>query len=152
MRAESLAAENFLLPNGTFFVELAIFLLVFAVIWLFVVPPIREVLDQREARVTEAADHRRQAREAFAAAEDRYRSALARAHADAARLREQARNEGRAILVANRDHARDRTDEMVATATAELRTQAAAAAARFDTRLDPLAHDLADRVIGGGRR
>lgn len=152
MNTEIRAAENFLIPNGTFFVELAIFLIVFAVIWLFVVPPIREVLDQREARVTEAAAHRRQAREAFAAAEDRYRSALAQAHADAARLREQARNEGRAILVAHRDRARDRTEEMVATATAELRTQAAAAAARFDTHLDPIAHDLADRVIGGGQR
>lgn len=152
MNTVSLATENFLIPNGTFFVELAIFLLVFAVIWLFVVPPIREVLDQREARGTEAAAHRRQAREAFAAAEDRYRSSLTQAHADAARLREQARDEGRVILTAARERAQEQTDEQVATATARLRTQAATAATRFAAYLDPMARDLADRVIGGGRR
>ncbi|WP_431955678.1 F0F1 ATP synthase subunit B [Nocardia lijiangensis] len=150
MATETLASQNFLIPNGTFIVELAIFLFVFAVIWLFVVPPIRDVLEQRQARVTDAADHRQRARELFAAAADGYRSSLAQAHAGSARLREQARNEGRAVLIAARDRAQNQTDEMVATATTQLRDQAATAATQFDAHLDPLAHDLADRVIGGG--
>ncbi|MTJ61496.1 hypothetical protein GL309_08115 [Nocardia seriolae] len=50
-RTDVEAAGNFLVPNGPFFAELLIFLIVLAVIWFFVVPPIRKVLAEREARV-----------------------------------------------------------------------------------------------------
>ena len=48
----ALAAQNFLIPNGTFFVVLIIFLIVLAVIGKFVVPPIKAVLEEREETVT----------------------------------------------------------------------------------------------------
>ncbi len=44
-------SSNFLIPNGTFFVVLAIFLVVLAVIGTFVVPPILKVLRERDAMV-----------------------------------------------------------------------------------------------------
>ena len=40
--------SNFLVPNGTFFVVLIIFLIVLGVIGTFVVPPISKVLKERE--------------------------------------------------------------------------------------------------------
>ncbi len=53
--ASSQAAEgggnNFLVPNGTFFFVLAIFLIVLGVIGTFVVPPILKVLRERDAMV-----------------------------------------------------------------------------------------------------
>ncbi|WP_431969066.1 F0F1 ATP synthase subunit B [Nocardia sp. bgisy134] len=150
MITKTLAEQNFLIPNGTFFVELSIFLLVLAVIWLFVVPPIRDVLAEREARVAKTAVDGRRAREIFEAAEDRYRSSVAQARGEAARLREQARHEGRAILTSAGERARDESDEMVAGAVIELRANADAAAARLRGHIDPLARELADRVIGGG--
>ncbi|MFI5779862.1 F0F1 ATP synthase subunit B [Nocardia sp. NPDC051570] len=150
MTTEILAGQNFLIPDGTFFVELSIFLITLAIIWLFVVPPIREVLVEREARVERTTADARRAGEVFAAAEDRYRSSVGQARTEAARLRDQARVEGRAILIAAREQARERSDEMVAGATIELRAHADATTARLRGQIDPLARDLADRVIGGG--
>ncbi|WP_280259787.1 F0F1 ATP synthase subunit B [Nocardia abscessus] len=148
MATENRAEQNFLIPNGTFFAELAIFLLVLAVIWLFVVPPIRDVLADREARVTKTATDEQRARELFGAAEHRYRSSVAQARGEAARLRAQARLDGRATLISTREHAHQQSDEMVAAATIQLRAQADAAAAGLREHIDPLASELADRVIG----
>ncbi|RDI64905.1 F0F1 ATP synthase subunit B [Nocardia pseudobrasiliensis] len=144
--------QNFLIPDATFFVELSIFLFTLAVIRLFVVPPIRAVLTEREARVAKTAADADRARQIFAAAEDRYRSSVTEARAEAARLRDRARTEGRAILLAAREQARERSDKMVAEAGIELRTHADRTAARLRDRIDPLARALADRVIGGSGR
>ncbi len=144
--------RNFLIPDATFFVELSIFLLTLAVIRLFVAPPIRTVLAEREARVAKTAADADRAREIFAAAEDRYRSSVAEARAEAARLRDRARSEGRAILLAAREQARERSDKMVAEAGIELRTHADRATARLRREIDPLAGAVADRVIGGSDR
>ncbi|MCM6774715.1 F0F1 ATP synthase subunit B [Nocardia sp. CDC159] len=149
MAAENLAGQNFLIPNGTFLVELAIFLIVLGVIWLFVVPPIREVLAEREERVARTAADGQRARELAAAAADRYRSAVIEARGAAARVREQARSEGRTILMSARERARSEADAMVVAATIELRSHADATAARLRDRIDPLAQELADRVSGG---
>ena len=43
-QATEAGGNNFLVPNGTFFFVLAIFLLVLAIIGTFVVPPILKVL------------------------------------------------------------------------------------------------------------
>lgn len=150
MATKTLAGQNFLIPNGTFLAELSIFLLVLAVIWLFVVPPIRDVLAEREARVAKAAADGKRAREILEAAGERYRSSLAQARGEAARLREQARTEGRAILISTRERAQEQSDRMSAEAAIELRADAGAAAVRLREYADPLAGDLADRVIGGG--
>ncbi|WP_040783215.1 F0F1 ATP synthase subunit B family protein [Nocardia pneumoniae] len=150
MTTKTLAGQNFLIPNGTLFVELSIFLLVLAVIRLIVVPPIRDVLAEREARVAKTAADGQRAREILEAAEQRYRSSVAQARGEAARLREQARTDGRAILLSTRERARQQSDQMLAEATIELRAHADAVAARLRGELEPLAGDLADRVIGGG--
>ena len=55
-RTDVEADGNFLIPNGTFFAELLIFLIVLGVIWFFVVPPIRKVLSEREERVKQTLD------------------------------------------------------------------------------------------------
>ncbi|MBF6220721.1 F0F1 ATP synthase subunit B [Nocardia abscessus] len=149
MATDNRAEQNFLIPNGTFFAELAIFLLVLAVIWLFVVPPIRDVLAEREARVTKTATDEQRARELFGAAEHRYRSSVSQARSEAARLRAQARLDGRAILISTREHAQEQSDEMVAAAAIQLRAQADAVAAGLREHIDPLAGELAERVIGG---
>ena len=55
LAAASQAEGNFLLPNGTFFVVLIIFLIVLGVIGTFVVPPISKVLKERDNMVTKTA-------------------------------------------------------------------------------------------------
>ena len=61
--------SNFLVPNGTFFVVLAIFLIVLAVIGTFVVPPITRVLRERDAMVHKTQADNKKSSEQFEAAE-----------------------------------------------------------------------------------
>ena len=53
--------SNFLLPNGTFFFVLLIFLIVLGVIAKWVVPPISKVLREREAMLHKTAEDNRRA-------------------------------------------------------------------------------------------
>ena len=74
--ASSQAAEaggnNFLVPNGTFFFVLAIFLVVLGVIGTFVVPPILKVLRERDAMVAKTAADNKKSAEQFEAAQADY--------------------------------------------------------------------------------
>lgn len=147
-RTDVEAGGNFLIPNGTFFAELAIFLIVLGVIWFFVVPPIRKVLAEREARVEATTATARRASEMFAEAEERYETALEKARQEAADIRNQARAEGRAILDEMRGQAQREADHIVAESTAHMRAEADQVAAELRGAVEPLAQDLADRVLG----
>lgn len=71
--------NNFLVPNGTFFFVLAIFLIVLAVIGTFVVPPVMKVLRERDAMVAKTAADNRKAAEQFEAAQADYEEAMTEA-------------------------------------------------------------------------
>src|SRR6201992_1166086 len=98
LAAASQAEGNFLLPNGTFFVVLIIFLIVLGVIGTFVVPPIMEVLNERENMVTKTAADNKKSAEQFAAAKEDYEKAMSRARNTASAARDDARAEGRKHL------------------------------------------------------
>ena len=104
LTATILAAEegggtsNFLLPNGTFFVVLIIFLIVLGVIGTFVVPPISKVLHERDEMVTKTVEDNRRIADRIAATDADYDKAMAQARKDASAIRDQARAEGRKIV------------------------------------------------------
>lgn len=143
-----LAQGNFLIPNGTFFAELLIFLVVLGVMWFVVVPPIRKVLDEREQRVLDTTANNREAKQTFAEAEARYKTALEQARAEATEIRNQARAEGRTILEELRGEAQQEADSIVAESEAQLRAQADQVAAELREVVEPLAQTLADRMVG----
>ena len=104
LTATILAAEegggtsNFLLPNGTFFVVLIIFLIVLGVIGTFVVPPISKVLRERDEMVNKTIENNRRIADRIAATDADYQKAMAQARKDASAIRDQARVEGRKIV------------------------------------------------------
>src|ERR1700744_4562418 len=97
--------SNFLVPNGTFFVVLIIFLIVLGVIGTFVVPPISKVLKERDNMVTKTAADNKQSADQFAAAQDDYEKALSAARVTASAARDEARVEGRKVVDAKRAQA-----------------------------------------------
>lgn len=149
-QTDVMAAENFLIPNGTFFVELIIFLIVLGVIWFFVVPPIRKVLAERETVVAKTNSDTREATAAFAEAEERYRAVLAEARSEAGKIRDKARADGQAILDQMRSQAKQEADAIASQATTELRAQGDQIAAELRAGVGPLSQTLADRVLGFG--
>jgi len=150
-RTDVVAEGNFLIPNGTFFVELIIFLIVLGVIWFFVVPPIRKVLTEREERVEATAANAKEAKQVFADAQAKYETALEQARTEAADIRNEARAQGRAIMDDLRTQAQQEVDGIVAESAAHLRAEADRVKAELRLEVEPLAQSLADQVVGDSR-
>src|SRR6478672_5557531 len=104
LSASVLAAEdggetsNFLIPNGTFFFVLLIFLIVLGVIAKWVVPPVGTVLAAREAMLAKTAADAKQAADQLAAAQADSHEVMAGARGEASAIRDEARTEGRAVV------------------------------------------------------
>ena len=150
----ALAAEegggtsNFLIPNGTFFFVLAIFLIVLGVIGKFVVPPIQKVLGERERMVAKTAEDNRRAAEQEAAADADYRRELAAGRAEAAAIRDEARAQGRAVVDAKRAEAGEEVAGQVAAANEELKLASDAISGDLRASVETLSATLASRVLG----
>jgi F-type H+-transporting ATPase subunit b len=147
-----LAAEggqsNFLIPNGTFFFVLLIFLIVLGVIARWVVPPISKVLREREAMVTKTTEDNRRAAELRAAAEADYARVMADARRQATGIREEARGEGRKIVEDARGRASGGVTTMLHQAQDELTEQSRSIAPDLQSSVETLASGLASRVLG----
>src|ERR1700722_12760066 len=89
---------NFLLPNGTFFVVLIIFLIVLGVIGTFVVPPVMRVLNEREKMVTKTLADNKKSAEQFTAAKEDYEKAVSEARVEASGARDDVPAGGRKVL------------------------------------------------------
>jgi F-type H+-transporting ATPase subunit b len=97
--------SNFLIPNGTFVVELVLFLIVLGIVAKFILPPIEKVMNERESAVRSSleASHAGQAeadrlvrerRETLDGARAEARGMLEKAAGESARLVEEARARG----------------------------------------------------------
>ena len=140
--------SNFLIPNGTFFFVLAIFLIVLGVIAKFVVPPIQEVLGERERMVAKTTEDNRRATDQEAAAEADYRKELAAGRSEAAAIRDEARAEGRSVVDEKRAQANDEVAGAVQVANEELKLSSDAIAGDLRPSVETLSATLASRVLG----
>src|SRR5690606_17674290 len=101
----TLAAENFLLPNGTLIVELIAFAIIVGIRATWVVPPVNRGAKERQERIRRQCEESEEAKAKAEAAEKEYRDAIVGMRAEAARLREEARAEGQQIVAEAREKA-----------------------------------------------
>jgi F-type H+-transporting ATPase subunit b len=147
LAAGSQAEGNFLVPNGTFFVELAIFLIVLGVIGAFVVPPISKVLKERDNMVTKTAADNRKSAEQFAAAGEDYEKAMSAARVTASAARDEARAEGRKVLEEQRGRAEEQVSSTLQDAAEQLKREGDAVAADLRARVEGISTTLASRIL-----
>lgn len=121
--AEEGGTNNFLVPNGTFFFVLAIFLVVLAVIGTFVVPPILKVLRERDAMVAKTLADNKKSAEQFAAAQADYEKAMAEGRVQASSYRDNARAEGRKVVEDARAHAEQEVASTLQQANEQLKRE-----------------------------
>jgi F-type H+-transporting ATPase subunit b len=140
--------SNFLVPNGTFFVVLFIFLIVLGVIGKWVVPPISKVLRERDAMVKQTAEDSRKAADQFAAADADYQTEMAKARSESSGLRDEARAEGRKILEDMRGRAGEEVASTLQQAGEQLKQQSDAIEPDLRSSVDSLSSALASRVLG----
>jgi F-type H+-transporting ATPase subunit b len=140
--------SNFLLPNGTFFFVLIIFLIVLGVIGAFVVPSITKVLGEREDMVTKTGQDNRHAGELEAAAETDYDNQMAAARTEASAIRDEARTAGRKVIDEKRGRANEESAATLQQAEEQLKRQSDAIESDLTASVESLSATLASRVLG----
>jgi F-type H+-transporting ATPase subunit b len=140
--------NNFLIPNGTFFVILVIFLIVLGVIGTFVVPPIMKVLRERENMVTKTLVDNKESAEQFAAAEEDYEKQMAAARTEASSVRDDARADGRKTIEDMRSRADAEVASTLQSASEQLKREGDNIADDLRARVETLSTTLASRVLG----
>jgi F-type H+-transporting ATPase subunit b len=148
LAAEEGGQSNFLVPNGTFFFVLIIFLIVLGVIGKWVVPPISKVLSERDAMVKKTAEDNRKAAQLRSAADADYRKVMGEARTAASTVRDEARNEGRKIVEEARTRANAEVSGVLQQANEQLTEQSLALTADLQASVETLAANLASRVLG----
>ena len=148
LAAASQAEGNFLLPNGTFFVVLIIFLIVLGVIGTFVVPPVMRVLNERENMITKTQADNKKSAEQIAAARDDYEKAMSEARVKASAARDEARAEGRKVLEEQRGRVEEQVSATLQDAAEQLKREGDAVAAELRARVDTISTTLASRILG----
>lgn len=146
--AEEAEGNNFLIPNGTFFVVLIIFLIVLGVIGTFVVPPIMRVLHERENMVTKTLEDNKKSAEQFAAAQDDYEKAMSEARVEASAARDNARAEGRKVVEDMRAQAEEQVASTLQDAGEQLKREGDSVAAELRSRVEGMSTTLASRILG----
>ena len=140
--------SNFLVPNGTFFAVLLIFLITLGVITKWVVPPVGKVLAAREAMLAKTVADNRKSAEQVAAAQDDYDKTMAGARSDASSIRDEARNAGRKVIDDKRAEASEEVAETVRQADSRLSDQRADTQTQLQSSVDGLSAKLASRILG----
>jgi F-type H+-transporting ATPase subunit b len=148
MHTTTLAAGNFLIPNGTFIAQLFAFLVVLAVLWRFVLPPVSKAMRDRQAMIKSQLDEGQQATERLKQAEAEYRKALEEARTTAATIRETARADAVAIREEILERAGQERDRIVESGREQLASERQTLVRELRSELGSLAVELASRILG----
>lgn len=140
--------SNFLVPNGTFFAVLLIFLITLAVIWKWVVPPVGKVLAAREAMLAKTAADNRKSAGQLAAAQADYDEKMAGARSEASAIRDGARTAGRKVIDEKRAEASGEVASTLQDAEHRLSQQGAATQTELYSSVDGLSATLASKILG----
>ena len=141
-------ASNFLVPNGTFFVELIAFGIIVWILAKFVIPPINRAMTARQEAIREEFAELDEAKDDAHKAEEEFKALIADARHEAAKIREDAREQGAQIVSEARDQAQSEAARIVEHGHAQVRAERQQAVASLRAEVGTLAIDLAGRIVG----
>ena len=125
-----------------------IFVALLLVVRFFVVPRMYTALDARKDAIEGGLKRAEEAQAEAAATKGEYEAQLNEARAEAARIREQARKDGAAILAELKEQAQAEANRITANAQVQIEAERAAALVSLRAEVGTLALDLASGVIG----
>ncbi len=138
----------FLLPNGTFFVELLVFVVIVLIMAKYVLPPLNKAMEGRQEKIRASLEAAEQARAEAAAAGDERAKVLAQARdqardivAAAQALAEQVKSEA-----GGRGQAE--YDRIVGSANDEVATARQRAIEEASARIGEIVFDLVNKIVG----
>jgi F-type H+-transporting ATPase subunit b len=140
--------QNFLVPNGTFFVELGAFLLLFFLLLKYLIPPINGAMERRQEAIRAEFAELDEAKAEAKGAEEEYKAQLADARKEAARIREEAREQGNGIIAEAKDQALVEAQRVKEQAQAQIAAERQQALTSLRAEVGTLATSLAGRIVG----
>ena len=141
-------ASNFLVPNGTFLVELLAFAILVYIFGKYLIPPINRAMTARQEAIRTQFAELDEAKADARQAESDYKEQLNDAKHEAARIREEAREHGAQIVQDARDKAQTEADRIVEHAHAQIEADRKAAFTSMRSDVGSLATTLAGRIVG----
>jgi F-type H+-transporting ATPase subunit b len=124
------------------------FLIVFVVLWRILMPRISKVLEERTDAIEGGIERAARAEEHAAELAEQYRSQLAEVKHDAARTREESREEGARIIADMREQAQTEAARIIQAAQAQIAADRQQAFASLRAEIGTLAVELASRIVG----
>lgn len=140
--------SNFLVPNGTFLVELLAFAIVMFVLWKYIIPPINNAMTERQDKIKAQFDEAAQAKADAESTESELKSQMADARAEASRIREEAREQGAQIISQHREQAQLEAERITSNAHAQIEVDRAQALSQLKGEVGTIATTLAGRIVG----
>jgi F-type H+-transporting ATPase subunit b len=140
--------QNFLVPNATFFVELAAFLLLFYLLARYVIPPINRAMTARQEAIRRQFAELDEAKADARKAEEEFKAQIADARKQAGKIREEAREQGDQIVAEAREQAQVEAKRIVDHGHAQLEAERKQALASLRAEVGTLATELASRIVG----
>ena len=146
--SRALAPGNFLIPNMTFVVELAAFVIVLGVLWRYVIPPAQQAMTARQEMARKLVSDREEARRLLEEARTAHKTAMADARHEAARLRAQAQQQRREIVEGASAEAAAGVAEMISRGQAQFEAEQRQAIRQLKADLGNVAVELAEKIVG----
>jgi F-type H+-transporting ATPase subunit b len=140
--------SNFLVPNGTFLVELAAFGLMLFILGKWVIPPINRAMTARQDAIRKQFADLDEAKQDAREAEEEFKAQIADARHEAARIREDAREQGAQIIAEMREQAQTEASRIVEHAHAQISAERQHAVTTLRAEVGALATSLAGRIVG----
>lgn len=148
----TLAAEeqqNPLIPPGP---ELLVGLIAFAIVFFFLakklLPNINKVLEERREAIEGGIEKAEEAKTEAQSVLEQYKAQLAEARHEAARLRQEATEQGTVIIQEMKAEGQRQREEIIAAGHAQIEADRKAAASALRQDVGKLATDLAGKLVG----
>ena len=146
---EGEAAPNPVLPQWYDILWSAVcFVIILVFFWIYVLPRVRKLLDERaeaiEGNIAKADEAQRKAEAAL----EEYTAQLADARAEAGRIRETAREDGKKIVAEAKEQAVSEAARVTASAQAQIEAERQSALVSLRSEVGTIAIDLASGVVG----
>jgi F-type H+-transporting ATPase subunit b len=145
--SRTLAGGNFLIPNMTFVVELAAFIIVLGVLWRYVIPPVQQAMTARQEIARKLVSDRQEVKQLLEKAQTAYQAAMADARHEAAQLRAQAEDQRRGIVEGASTEAEARAAEIIFRGQARLAAERRQAIRQLKADLGNLAVERAEKIL-----
>ncbi len=142
------ASENFLVPNGTFIIELVLFLVVLGVMTRFVLPPITKAMAERREQLRKATEEAEEGEDLLKESERIYRAKIDEARQESRSLIEQATRAGEQVRAEMQSRAKHEYDQAMAQASADIERATRQATEELQRQVADLVVETTRKALG----